>query len=169
MEFQEILDLVDENDAIIGSAPREACHRDPSKIHRAVHVIVFNKNGNLLLQKRARTKQIQPGKWDSSVGGHLERGESYESAAEREMLEEIGVISGGNLRLLFSGKIRNRIESENTKVFSLVHNGPFTLHPEEIEELRFWTLDEIEASVGTGIFTPNLEFELQELKKIGIL
>jgi len=160
----EILDCVDENDNSIGRAFRSECHGDPKKIHRAVHVLVFNKKGDLLLQKRAFGKKIQPGKWDSSVGGHLGQGESYESAAEREMQEEIGISSEGELRFLFSGRIRNSIESENIKVYSLVREGPFSPDPEEIEELRFWTPEEIKGALGRGLFTPNLEEEIRGIK-----
>jgi len=72
----ELFDLVNDDDKVIGQALRSACHGDPGLIHRAVHVLVFNSSGALLLQKRAPGKYIQPGKWDTSVGGHLALGES---------------------------------------------------------------------------------------------
>jgi len=72
----KLFDLLNDDDKVIGQALRSACHGDPGLIHRAVHVLVFNSSGALLLQKRAPGKYIQPGKWDTSVGGHLALGES---------------------------------------------------------------------------------------------
>ena len=86
--MDEIVDLVDENDRVIGRALRSECHGDPDLIHRVVHIMVFNNGGNLLLQRRGLNKRIQPGKWDTSVGGHLSQGEAYRVAAAREMEEE---------------------------------------------------------------------------------
>ena len=86
----EIVDRVDDQDRVIGTASRSACHADPNLIHRAVHVLVFNGQGELLLQLRSLSKDIQPGKWDTSVGGHLDPGEDYRAAAVREMGEELG-------------------------------------------------------------------------------
>jgi len=154
----ELFELVDEDDQIIGMAPRSRCHGDPSLIHRAAHVLVFNRTGALLLQKRSDAKQIQPGRWDSSVGGHLEPGEGYRSAALREMQEELG-ISGIPLTYLFNAKIRNQIESENTATFLTVHDGPFEFCRREISEVRFWSPHEIESTLGSGEFTPNFEEE----------
>ncbi|BCA79445.1 NUDIX domain-containing protein [Desulfuromonas sp. AOP6] len=154
----EIFDIVDENDQVIGQAPRSCCHGDPSLIHRVAHVLVFNPAGSLLLQKRARTKDIQPGKWDTSVGGHLDPGESYREAALREMKEELG-ITGIPLTYLYSSKIRNDIESENVATYLTCYDGELTFPLEEIEEVRFWSGAEIDAVLGRGQFTPNFEEE----------
>ena len=154
----EIFDIVDENDQVIGQAPRSRCHGDPSLIHRVAHVLVFNRDGCLLLQKRAQTKDIQPGKWDTSVGGHLDPGESYHEAARREMAEELGITSIP-LTYLYSSKIRNAIESENVATYLSRYDGELLFPPEEIEEVRFWSPAEIEASLNQGIFTPNFEEE----------
>jgi isopentenyldiphosphate isomerase len=108
----EIFDIVDENDRAIGQAPRAECHGNPALVHRVAHVLVFDRHDRLLLQKRAMTKDIQPGRWDTSVGGHLDPGESYLEAASREMHEELG-IEGVPLTWLYTSKIRNEIESEN--------------------------------------------------------
>ena len=154
----EIFDIVDENDQVIGQAPRSRCHGDPSLIHRVAHVLVFNRAGSLLLQKRSRGKDIQPGKWDTSVGGHLDPGEGYREAARREMEEELG-ITGIPLTYLYPSKIRNDIESENVATYLATYDGQVSFPLDEIEEVRFWTPAEIDAAVGTGIFTPNFEEE----------
>ncbi len=160
---EEYFDVVDEDDNIIGRALRSECHGNPSLIHRTVHVVVFHSDGRILLQKRSPKKDIQPGKWDTAVGGHLEPGEDYESAARREMKEELGVSFAFPLSYLFDSQIRNNIESENTKVYAVTYDGPFNFNSEEIEEIRFWSRDEMISAFGKAIFTPNLE---EELKKI---
>ncbi len=154
----EIFDIVDEDDRVIGRAPRADCHGNPALIHRVSHVLVFNHRNQLLLQKRSRHKDIQPGRWDTSVGGHLEPGESYLDAAYREMREELG-IDGVPLTFLYHSKIRNEIESENVATYFARHDGVFQFPPEEIEEIRYWDAGEIEMALGSGIFTPNFEEE----------
>src|SRR5512139_2732025 len=112
----ELFDIVDDDDRVIGTAPRSACHGNPALVHRAVHVLVVNGTGELLLQKRSPRKDIQPGKWDTSVGGHLEPGETYHAAALREMAEELG-LTGLPLTFLYHSKIRNEIEAENIATY----------------------------------------------------
>ena len=154
----ELFEIVDENDRVIGTAPRRECHGNPALVHRAAHVLVFNRAGELLLQKRSPHKDIQPGKWDTSVGGHLDPGENYLEAAVREMHEELG-LSGLPLTFLYHSKIRNEIESENIATYLTCCDGPFTISRREIDEIRFWSPAEIDSGVGTGVFTPNFEEE----------
>ncbi len=156
----EYFEIVNEKGEVIGKAPRSECHGNPALVHRAVHVLVFNKKGELLLQLRNKDKDIQPGKWDTSVGGHLGVGESYEQAALREMAEELG-IEPPELKYLYDYPLRNEIESENIRSYLATHDGPFTHQASEIEEIRFWTLEEINSSLGKGVFTPNFETEFR--------
>ena len=156
----EMFEIVDELDRVIGTAPRSACHGNPALIHRVAHVLVFNSRGELLLQKRSRSKDIQPGRWDTSVGGHLDPGEDYRTAAVREMAEELG-LSGVPLTFLYKSQIRNEIESENVATFLASHDGPVRCPLEEIEDVRFWSAAEIEETLGSGVFTPNFEEEWQ--------
>ena len=158
---EEILDIVDENGSVIGRAPRSACHGDPSLAHRVVHILVFNAAADLLLQKRGKNKKIQPGKWDTSVGGHLAAGEGYDEAAARELEEELGVdpagLAGGALEPLYDYVWRNEIETEHIRVFRLDHEGPFRFQRSEIDAVRFRSEAEIEASLGDGSLTPLFE------------
>jgi isopentenyldiphosphate isomerase len=154
----EIFDIVDEQDRVIGQAARSACHGNPALVHRVAHVLVFNTCGQLLLQRRSRHKDIQPGRWDTSVGGHLDPGESYLQAARREMAEELGV-SGVPLTFLYYSRIRNEIESENVATYLALYDGEITYPGEEIEEVRHWSAAEIEAALGSDLFTPNFEQE----------
>ena len=163
---EELFDIVDENGVVIGTAPRSKCHGDPSLIHRTAHVFVFHPDGDhLLLQLRRMDKDIQPGKWDTSVGGHLDHGEDYETAARRELKEELGFSGNAELNFLFDDKIRNEIESENTRVYSIISEGPFSFQKSEIDDIRFWSFAEIDSELATGgsAFTPNLCLELKKL------
>jgi isopentenyldiphosphate isomerase len=114
--------------------------------------------GRLLLQLRSQSKDTQPGKWDCSVGGHVGYGQSYEQAASRETLEELGVELDFQ-EPLYASRIRNAVESENIRTYLCLHSGPFRPNPEEIDALRFWTRAEIQAALGSGKFTPNFEEE----------
>jgi isopentenyl-diphosphate delta-isomerase type 1 len=154
----ELFDIVDEQDRVIGQAPRSECHGNPALVHRVAHVLVFDRSDRLLLQKRSMTKDIQPGRWDTSVGGHLDPGESYLEAACREMREELG-IEGVPLTWLYFSKIRNEIESENVSTYLIRYDGEVRFEAEEIDEVRFWSAEEIETALGTGVFTPNFEEE----------
>ena len=154
----ELFEIVNERGEVIGAAPRDRCHGDPSLVHRAAHVLVFNRAGRLLLQLRSRDKDIQPGRWDTSVGGHLAAGEGYEEAAVREMAEELG-ITGVELKYLYDYPLRNEVESENIRSFLVVYDGPVRRQPEEIDDVRFWDMAEVKAALGTGAFTPNFETE----------
>jgi len=162
---EEIFEIVDDEGRVIGTAPRSRCHGDPSLAHRSVHVFVFNTSGDLYLQKRSARKDVQPGKWDTSVGGHLCPGESYLNAALRELEEELGVkaASPHSLRRLHSYVWRTAIETEHVETYQLIHEGPFSLDPAEIEEGRFWSQAAIRDAIGTAVFTPNLEHELRLL------
>lgn len=155
----ETLEIVDEAGQVTGLASRARCHSDPTLLHRAVHVLVFNARGELLLQRRAPTKRIQPGRWDSSVGGHVDPRETWEQAALREMAEEIGLRDIG-LELLHQYVWRSPVESELVRTFRALHEGPFAFKADEISEGRFFSLEELRALVGKGTLTPNLEHEL---------
>jgi len=159
----EMLEIVDGKDRVIGTAPRSECHGDPSLVHRVAHVLVVNGRGEILLQKRAPDKDIQPGKWDTSVGGHLDPGEDYERAAYREMKEELG-IEGVSLTYLYAYPLRNEVESENVTTYLCRYDGAIDFDPKEITEVDFWEPAEIEARLGSGIFTPNFEEEFGYFK-----
>lgn len=162
--MDEIFEIVDENNNIIGTALRSECHGNPNLIHRTSHVIVMDSKDRILLQKRSMNKDIQPGKWDTAVGGHLMPGESFEDAAKREMHEELGISSTSvSLKYMFNLRIRNDIESENTEVYMILYSGPFNFQKQEIDEIRFWTKSELLDLFGKDILTPICEKELKTL------
>lgn len=161
---EEIFDHVDENDNVIGRDRRSVFHGNPAMIHRVAHVLVFDTAGRLYLQKRSLSKDVQPGKWDTSVGGHVDSGESYEEAGYREMKEELG-IEGAALEFLHRYLHRNSFESEYVSTYRCVWNGPVVFDEEEIEDGRFWTMSEIE-STDPSLFTPNFLDELSRYKEM---
>ena len=161
--MQEPFDIVDESDLVIGTASRNEVHGNPDLIHRVAHVLVFNSSGQLYLQKRAESKDVQPGKWDTSVGGHVDSGERYEQAAVREMGEELG-ISGTAPRRLYGYLHRNAYEAEMVTTFLVQWDGRISVQPEEISEGRFWDLREIDAA-DPAVFTPNFLDELDRYRE----
>lgn len=166
----ELLDILDPSGEVVGQELRSRCHDDPELRHRAVHVFVRNQKGEIFLQKRSMTKSIQPGKWDTSVGGHLQVGESYEAAAARELEEELGLRLthlGGPAALLKCHEYvwRSSVETEHIRTYVINWDGPFRLQEEEIDEGRFWTETALCQSLGRGLLTPNLE---EELRLLGI-
>ena len=167
----ELFEVYDENDNWLGFAPRSVCHGDPDFIHRTSHVVVFHPTEKaVLLQKRAANKDIQPGKWDTSVGGHVHLGEDYLAAARRELTEELGIDGEtAELKFLFDSKIRNEIESENVRVFSLWSEGPFQIQREELDEVRFWSFEALKDETNYKYFTPNLVLEIRRLLTDGII
>ena len=156
----EKLEIVDTEGKVIGLAERAELHRDPSLIHRVVHVLVFNRKGELLLQKRSRQKDVAPGKWDTSVGGHVAPKEDVLAAAQREMREELG-ITGCELRHLYRYLFSNRRESELVDTFSCVCEGAITFNKEEIDEVAFWDIGKIKKNLGAGDFSGHFEKEIK--------
>jgi len=159
----ELIDIFDPSGRRIGRVERSRAHGDNTLLHRAAHVLVFAPDGRLLLQKRAVTKRIQPGKWDASVGGHLAAGEDFETGARREMTEELGLPENTPLEFLFDVRIRNEIESEDARVYKAVSEGPFDFQKEEIDEVRFFTAAELKDPGRQAEFTPCLKHELERL------
>ena len=158
----ELLTRVSDDDStVLGPVARRLVHGNPELIHRSVHILVLHPHdGKLLLQKRSASKDTYPGHWDTSVGGHVGFGQSYEEAAVRETEEELGVLlETKDFEKLHVVRYRDEHESENTTTYLCLHAGPFVFNTEEITEIKFWTRSEITAELGTGIFTPHFETE----------
>jgi len=159
---EEILEIVDKQGQVTGSARRSVLHSDPSLIHRVVHVLVFNNNRDLLIQKRSMNKDVAPGKWDTSVGGHINPGEDPLAAAQREMMEELGITGPVPLEFLYTYLFTNHCESELVSSFRCVYDGAIAFNRDEIDEVQWWNLNRIEGAIGTGVFSSHFEKEMQE-------
>lgn len=130
-----------------------------------MHVVVRNAAGQIFLQRRSQNKRVQPGKWDTSVGGHVDPGESYEQAARRELYEELGIaldpmVAQEALRYRHDYVWRSDIETEHVRTFELTHEGPFALNAAEIDDGRFYDQDELQHDIVHDDLTPNLVHEL---------
>jgi len=142
--MEEWFDVVDASDNVVGRRPRSEVHR-LNILHRAAHILVFNRAGQLFLQKRSERKDNSPGLWDSSAAGHLEAGEDYRTAARRELQEELGVTTDPILETLFKIDACAESEHEFAWVYRCVAEGPFVLDPQEIDDGRWLTPEQINA------------------------
>ena len=163
-DHEEWLPVVDDVGRIIGKAPRSLCHNGEKILHPVVHLHVFNTNGHIYLQKRPLEKLVQPGKWDTAVGGHISFGEDLETALKREAFEEIG-LENFSAKPLGNYRWDSEIESELVYYFISYDYKKIRLHSKEVVEGRFWSQSQIEKQLGHDIFTPNFEYEYNLLKK----
>lgn len=159
----ELFPIVDEDGNQVGEAPRSVCHDGKSMfLHPVVHLHVFNSQGELFLQKRSLSKDTQPGKWDTSVGGHISPGEAVRDALEREAEEELA-LKGFNPDFLRKYVWKSARERELVYSFSTVTDQVPVINREEIEDGRYWSHKEIRENFGNALFTPNFEFEYKIL------
>ena len=139
---EEIFDVVNERDEVVGQNTRREVHRLGLK-HRAVPVLVFNGRGETFLQKRSMTKDREPGKWDSSSSGHVDSGEDYDACAVRELREEIGLTVAKAPERLFKIAASPETDAEFVWVYRCQAEGPFQLHPDEIERSGWFAPEKI--------------------------
>lgn len=135
---EEIFDVVNERDEVVDQRPRSEVHR-LGLLHRATHVLVFNAAGQVFLQKRSMKKDRQPGVWDSSASGHVDSGEDYDTCAVRELGEELGLKVSAPPRRLFKLGASPETDQEFVWVYTCNAEGPFHLHPDEIERGDWFT------------------------------
>lgn len=161
----EIFPVVDTDGNVIGRATRGECHSGSMLLHPVVHLHVIDHNGRVFLQRRSMNKDIQPGRWDTAVGGHIDWGETVSDALYRECREELGIVPDGALKLATYIFESDR-ERELINAFGIVVDADAfnpVVDPVEIDEARFWSIDEINNSIGHGILTPNFEGEFKRL------
>lgn len=161
LQQEEWLPVVNEKGEIVGKAPRSLCHSDKQYLHPVVHLHVINSKGEIYLQKRPMHK-IQPGKWDTAVGGHISFGENIETGLKREAWEELG-IKDFKASLAVNYIWESDIERELVFCFITRYNHPITINKQELTDGKFWSHKEIKNSLGKGIFTPNFEEEYKKL------
>ena len=159
---KELFIVVDENDKIIGYRTRSECHNDKSLIHRGIGVVVFNTEGKILLQKRSKQKDLFPGYYSISTGGHVTKGETYLQGAKRELFEEIGVKTRVQLKTKFI--IRSERETEIDTIYSAIYNGSFKLDNSEVERVEFFSPFQIKKMMQK--LTP---FAIKSLKALNVL
>lgn len=155
---QEIFPIVDETGEVIGRTTRGHAHDGSKVLHPVVHLHVFNSSGELYLQRRPLWKDIQPGRWDTAVGGHVDYGETVEQALGREVREELG-ITDFRPESLGHYVFESQRERELVWVHACVYDGPVRPSTDELDGGRFWSRGEILSAIGHDILTPNFEGE----------
>ena len=145
----EFLDYVNDRDEVIGSAPRSEVY-EKRLLHRIVHVLVFNKNRELALQRSSDNKEFCPGHWGTSAGGHVQSGEAYQEAALRELEEELEV----TLPLEFMFKDFYEDAQRGLRkilvTFKTSYNGPFLINKNEVQDIHFFSLNKIQEMINDG-------------------
>ena len=156
--------VVEPSGLVVGRATRTYCHSGAKPLHPVIHIHIIDRFSRIYLQKRSMNKDIQPGKWDTAVGGHVSYGEGILEAVYREAGEELGFTEFNPIRLE-TYQFESEIEKELVNVFAVV--GTYELNPDmdEVDEGRWWELSDIDANLGKGIFTPNFESEFTMIRK----
>lgn len=169
MDPEEYLEIVNDKHEVIGIQLRSKIHGNPDLMHRVVHVLVINSDGQILLQKRSQSKDVAPGRWDTSVGGHVGVGEDLLLSSKREMHEELG-ITGPEPEYLYSYIHTNPYETELVTTYRCICDEGFVFNRDEIDEIRFWNFDEIRETVGKKILSDNFENEFRNyLAYLGLM
>jgi len=143
-DSSELFDVVDSEDRVTGQATRGEVHAQ-GLLHRSVHILVFNSQGELFLQKRVMTKDENPGYWDSSAAGHVNAGEEYRASADRELMEELGVSVELQFFMKFSAS--RKTLCEHVETYLCTTDQKITINPAEISEGRFWPIPELKESI----------------------
>ena len=162
-QVTEWFPVVESNGAVVGRASRQYCHSGEKPLHPVIHIHIIDRMSRIYLQKRSMRKDIQPGKWDTAVGGHVSYGETIFEAVHREAQEELKFTDFNPIHLL-TYEFESSIEREMVNVFAAV--GSYELCPDldEVDEGRWWELADIDASIGKGVFTPNFESEFEMIR-----
>lgn len=149
----EYLDIVNDSDEVIRAGERGAIH-SANLPHRAVHIFLFNSAGELFVQKRAKCKKEHPGKYDSSAAGHVDAGEGYDSAAGRELYEELGIRAP--LEKVAYIKACSDTDNEFVWFYIARSDDEITIDKNEIEQGYYWSLATVKNMVAErgAEFTP---------------
>jgi mutator protein MutT len=159
--MQEVLDIVDENNQVVGSAPYNEVYSKRLN-HRIVHVLVFNGKGEIFLQMRSAKKEFCPGHWVTSAGGHVQKGETYEQAAKRELKEELGV--DASLTLIHESPYDHYKMRKFLQVFRAVYSGPFKINTEEVAGGRWFSVADVRDMVRKNqLIHPELAHVIEKL------
>ena len=164
VQLVEYFPIVEPNGLVIGRSTREYCHGGAKPLHPVIHVHIIDRFSRIYLQKRSMKKDIQPGKWDTAVGGHVSYGESIVEAVYREAYEELRLIEFNPIHIE-TYQFESPVEREMVSIFAAVGSYELTPDLDEVDEGRWWPVEEIDANMGKGVFTPNFESEFQMIRK----
>lgn len=165
----EYFNIVDKKGKIIGKASRNECHSGSKLLHPVIHIHIINNKKQLLLQKRKANKDIQPGKWDTSIGGHIQANESLNKALNREAKEECNIdINLDKIIPIKNYIYESEIEKEYVHSFIYYYNGKIKFQKSEIDKVKFFSTTKINKLINRGKTTPNFIKEFNILKKSNI-
>ncbi len=145
--------MIDHDDHVIATVPRSVMRRD-NLLHRSVGIVVRNPAGEVLIHRRAETKDVWPGRWDLAVGGVVSSGEDPFAAARRELAEEVGV-TGGDPVFLGIGVFEDAAVRCRCSCFEIVHDGPVEFHDGEVIEARWVEVAELRSLLAAASFVPD--------------
>ena len=131
----EIYDVVDKYDQVIGKATRREIH-EKNLMHRSVHVFVFNSYNQIFLQKRSNLKDENPGYWDTSAAGHVDSGETYDECAKRELWEELQIKE--SLQYFVKIQACSETYNEHVQVYLCKTDASIAINKEEISEGKYF-------------------------------
>lgn len=160
----EFFPIVEPNGLVVARAAREYCHSGAKPLHPVVHLHIIDRFSRIYMQKRPLSKKIQPGKWDTAVGGHVSYGEHLLEALYRESSEELGFSEFNPIHIV-TYEFESEVEKELINVYAAVGHYELTPDPEELDGGKWWELADIDEGIGKGIFTPNFESEFQMIRK----
>jgi isopentenyldiphosphate isomerase len=160
----EFFPVVEPNGLVVARAAREYCHSGAKPLHPVVHLHIIDRFSRIYLQKRPVSKKMQPGKWDTAVGGHVSYGEHLLEALYRESSEELGFSEFNPIHIV-TYEFESEVEKELINVYAAVGHYELTPDPEELDGGQWWELADIDEGIGKGIFTPNFESEFQMIRK----
>lgn len=160
----EFFPVVEPNGLVVGRSAREYCHGGKKPLHPVVHLHIIDRYSRIYLQKRPAFKKIQPGKWDTAVGGHVAYGEHLLEALYRESYEELRFNQFNPIHLL-TYEFESEVEKELINVYAAVGSFELKPDPEELDGGMWWELCDIDANIGKGVFTPNFESEFAMIRK----
>ena len=160
----EYFPIVEPNGLVIGRSTREYCHGGAKPLHPVIHVHIIDRFSRIYLQKRSMKKDIQPGKWDTAVGGHVSYGENIVEAVYREAYEELRLMEFNPIHIE-TYQFESSVEKDMVSIFAAVGSYELTPDLDEVDEGRWWPVEEIDANIGKGVFTPNFESEFQMIRK----
>ena len=158
---KELVIVVNENDQVIDHLPRKEAH-DKKLLHRTISVLVFNDQSQVMLQKRSVKKDSNPGKWSNATGGHVGQDETYDQAAQREIMEELKLSE--KPEFVKKMIIKDPAHTTMTQLYTIKSNGPFEFNPEETDEIKFFTKQDL-----LKIFDQLSESSKITLKEYGFL
>lgn len=164
LDHEEWLTIVDVKGGVKGKATRKHCHGEEKLLHPVVHLHLV-KGKSIYLQKRPENKEVQPGKWDTAVGGHLSFGEDVETGLLREADEELD-LKDISPRFLLKYVWETDIEKELVYMFFVKDVEEITINKSELDDGKYWSVTQIRENLGKNVFTPNFEKEFELLENI---